>query len=378
MGYISLKDLYAGCVQGITVKPLPRQQIYEQVTEADIVQPANFNPDQSYTQWVSWQSVNVSQSLFSISRASGEGRGEYSVASFLSGLQKKEQIDKLKLVKGGNYRYDVEVLNQGFEVKELQEKGEVRIGTEGIAHADEFKDSLRKQLSDLLKLYVTLTNIAQRELNGALSKQFQMPDFNLGTYLKAFHKQSDAVPASVISSEKVFVDKQSKLIPGQPALLWLLQTVQNLPVNQSMSQAKGVKNDRVQALLDLIGKKEMYGLGDKDVENKNNYYQDLEKAIEELDKELLSKRCSYSGNEEYCTTVDSFVNELQKKDFHGSVANIISNFKDHPEKIFPPELKGLFVVKGEGFMYICREDLPKYVTVTRITIGKPKIKLINI
>ena len=102
------------------VPPLPRQavRIQEQAPVPSVpaaaptdgipvAQPVKFDPTQ-ITDWTAWSSVNVPQDLFEIpTGATGEGRGEYSVASFLSGLKDRKQIDENNLVQGGNASFDV-------------------------------------------------------------------------------------------------------------------------------------------------------------------------------------------------------------------------------------------------------------------------------
>ena len=371
---------------------LPRQQVKRLLSEQDLqpaapinvdnkqpqTQVANFDPTQ-ITDWTTWSSVGVPNNLFEFSMKGvkrGEGRGEYSVASFLSGLKTKKEIDEQKLVQGANETFDVRYGGREYEVKQVNDKGEldVRVGAEGAGTSSTLKEGLITATKSIRKLYTSLTKEAQEEVNSLLRKKFNKEKFNLNVYLSRFTERNlREVPLGLIADPDTFVSKQSDVWGLEPSILTLLNAVLGLDSSQTMSSTPGTKNPRIQALLDLVSKKEMYGMDDEDSE----FNKEMEKELEALDQDLISKRCEYSGSEKYCTTLDTFVKEIKNKNFMEDVKNLINIFRADVLSIFPKEItfSGLFIVDATKFKYIPKTQLTNFIENYRISQGNPKIRL---
>ncbi|NBW58000.1 hypothetical protein EBR43_09530 [bacterium] len=396
MAYTPLKDLYLEQVIFKPVPPLPRQQVRSLLSEQDIevptmsaaptetlpatttaeqpaIQPAGFDPGQ-VTEWTAWADVNVPGELFDIV-ASGTGRGEFSVASFLSGLKTKKEIEKENLVQGGNVSYDVKYNNREYEVKEVKDGDlDVRIGAEGVDTANTLKEGLIAAAKIIKKLYGSLAKDTQEEVNNLLRKKFKSEKFNLSVYTSKFNEgKLYELPSSLIAEPDTFVSRQSKNWALEPSILTAIDAILNLDSSQTMSGTPGAKNSRIQALLDLVSKKEMYGVEDE----KSNFYKEIEKDLETLDQELISKRCEFSDDEKYCTTLDAFVQEIKNRNLLEDVRNLINTFKSDILGIFPKEASfaGLFIVDASKFKYIPKDKLSTFIENYRLSFGKPKIRL---
>lgn len=362
--------------QALETPPLtgaPLQDVQEPVPA---VQPAGFDPNQ-VTEWTTWASVGVPSNLFD-ETISGTGRGEFSVASFLSGLQTKKEIEAENIVQGGNVSYDVKYGGKEYEVKEVKDGDlDVRIGAEGVDTANTLKEGLIAAAKIIRKLYASLTKNTQEEVNSLLRKKFNKEKFNLGVYLSKFTEgKLYELPTNLIADPNTFVSKASKNWAYEPSILTALTSILELEGSQSMSDVPGVKNSRVQALLDLISKKEMYGLDDEG-QDKSEFYKEVEKDLESLDSDLISKRCEFSGDEKYCTTLDTFVQEIKKRNILEDVKNLINNFKTGVLDIFPKEatFAGLFIVDATKFKFIPKDQLSSFIENYRLSLGKPKIRL---
>ena len=391
MAYTSLKDLYSGQVMLKHVPPLPRQavRIQEQAPVPSVpaaaptdgipvAQPVKFDPTQ-ITDWTAWSSVNVPQDLFEIpTGATGEGRGEYSVASFLSGLKDRKQIDENNLVQGGNASFDVAYGGKEYEVKQLNNKGDldVRIGTEGIDTANTLKQGLITATKIIRSLYNSLTRETQNEVNGLLKQKFNIENFNLGVYLSKFSEgKLSELPSRLLGAPGIFCARnKGSDWSTEPSILTAVNSIIELQNNQTTSNVAGAKNPRVQALLDLISKKEMYGV---EGDNKANFYKQVEKELESLDRDLASKRCEFSEDGKYCATLDTFIQEIRNRNLLEDIQNLITTFKNDVLNIFPKQstFAGLFIVSATKFKYIPKNQLTQFIENSRLSQNKPKIRL---
>jgi hypothetical protein len=341
-------------------------------------QPVKFDPTQ-ITNWTTWSSVNVPQNLFELTAGStGEGRGEYSVASFLSGLQDRREIDRDNLVQGGNTTFDVAYGGKEYEVKQLDVKGEldVRIGAEGVDTANTLKQGLITAAKIIRKLYSSLTRETQEEVNSLLKRKFNSEKFNLGVYLSKFSEgKLSELPSALLGAPGVFVRQhRTSNWSMEPSILTVINSIIELQDSQTMSNVAGTKNSRVQALLDLISKKEMYGV---EGDNTANFYQEVEKELESLDRDLASKRCEFSGDEKYCATLDTFIQEIKNRNLQEDIQNLIITFRNDVFNIFPKQstFAGLFIVDATKFKYIPKNQLTQFIENYRISQDKPKIRL---
>lgn len=391
MAYTSLKDLYSGQVMLKHVPPLPRQAVRLQeqtpvpsvptaapTNAIPVAQPVKFNPTQ-ITDWTTWSSVNVPQNLFEPpTGTTGEGRGEYSVASFLSGLKNKKEIDKDNLVQGGNATFDVAYGGKEYEVKQLNDKGDldVRIGAEGIDTANTLKQGLITAAKIIRSLYSSLTRETQDEVNGLLKRKFNIENFNLGVYLSKFSEgKLSELPSRLLGAPGIFCarNKDSNW-STEPSILTAVNSIIELQGNQTMSNMAGAKNPKVQALLDLISKKEMYGV---EGDNKENFYKQVERELETLDRDLASKRCEFSGDGKYCATLDAFIQEIRNRNLLEDIQNLITTFRNDVFSIFPKQstFAGLFIVDATKFKYIPKDQLTQFIENNRLSQNKPKIRL---
>jgi len=408
--YRSLKEIYSEQVMLKRIPILPRQQVKRLFSEQDLLstqdvpaepvptepveaqppteQPQALESDFDPTQikdWTTWASVGVPNSLFyeeersktnDKSKKKKTGRGEYSVASFLSGLKTRKEIDKENIVQGASKTFDIMYGGREYEVKEITDKGvlDVRIGAEGSGTSATLKEGLITATKSIRKLYTSLTKEAQEEVNGLLRKKFNKEKFNINVYLSKFsEKNLREVPLGLIADPHTFVTAQSPLWGLEPSILTLLNAILGLDSSQTMSNTPGAKNSRIQALLDLVSKKDMYGIDDEDSE----FNKEIEKELEVLDQDLISKRCEYSGDEKYCTTLDTFVQEIKNKNFMEDVRNLINIFRGDVLSIFPKEASfgGLFIVDATKFKYIPKTQLTNFIENYRISQGNPKIRL---
>jgi hypothetical protein len=281
-------------------------------------------------------------------------------------------------VQGGNTTFDVAYDGREYEVKQLDAKGEldVRIGTEGVDTANTLKQGFVTAAKIIRSLYSSLTRETQDEVNGLLKQKFNREKFNLGVYLSKFSEgKLSELPAGLLGGPGVFVMRhRTSNWSMEPSMLTVVNSIIELQGNQTMSNMTGTKNHRVQALLDLISKKEMYGL---EGDNKINFYKQVERELESLDRDLASKRCEFSGDEKYCATLDTFIQEIKNRNLLEDIQNLITTFKKDVLSIFPKQstFAGLFVVNAAKFKYIPKNQLTEFIENYRISQDKPKIRL---
>ena len=248
------------CTQDVPAEPVPTEPVEAQPpTEQPQALESNFDPTQ-IKDWTTWASVGVPNSLFyeeersktnDKSKKKKTGRGEYSVASFLSGLKTRKEIDKENIVQGASKTFDIMYGGREYEVKEITDKGvlDVRIGAEGSGTSATLKEGLITATKSIRKLYTSLTKEAQEEVNSLLRKKFNKEKFNINVYLSKFsEKNLREVPLGLIADPDTFVTAQSPLWGLEPSILTLLNAILGLDSSQTMSNTPGAKNSRIQAL----------------------------------------------------------------------------------------------------------------------------------
>jgi len=378
MSYTSLKDLYSEQVIGKEVPPLPRQAVRE---SADPVK--TFAPGNEYVPQTPWSEFNLSSDLFN-ERKEGSGRGEYSVACILWGLNSKEQVDNspAKIIQGGAVSFDVLGPDgRQYEVKELSEP--VRTGTEGKVVLSEIVNATIQMLDTILNAFSTMDAHGKQTVNNKLlnsnvvketilntknKKHFESikDAWSLDEYLKdvkqkAIRELSRGILLSPVINLAYYVPK------GRPHVIFSLRQLINAlneiatdPV--TMTGISGELNTAVKDLVDTIHKHYKVHGDDKEKEF-------FEKEAENIDRDLTQKQCKLFQK---CTDESSFNKIIRAINLNETLNNIVVLTKNVVEKLFPGA--GLFAVDNQGFRYIPKAKLNDYIEFETISSGAVKIR----
>jgi len=380
VAYISLKDLYFEDVAGITVPPLPRQQVNTPPVKV-------FVPGDEYVPQTPWTEYDISPDLFQKTAGGdkeGTGRGEYSIACILYGFKTKEQVDKAsgRIIQGGGASFDVVGPDKRkYEVKELTKA--VRTGTEGTGVFTDILNSTIELLDAILKEFNTLDAQGKQTINNMilnsntvkstiLNRKSQKGHFDaikdrwsLDEYLndikrKAPRELSKGILISPILNLGQYKEERPYVIFSLKQLVDVLNEIASTQV--ATGNEEGTLNPAVKDISDTINKHYKVQGDEKEKEF-------FKKEAEKIDRALIQKRCKEFKK---CTDELSFRKQIIALNLTGMLKLIQDKTQDIVENLFPND--GLFAVNSQGFQYIPHSKLNTYLAFDTISSGSVKIK----
>jgi len=354
-------------------------------------------------------------------RKTGGGRGEYSVAALVSGLEPTPTMPAAELkdilgycVSGQSESFDVAVppdtKKYKFEVKEL-EKGSVRIGAEGRGATNRIVNGVMQILNDLENVYLSLDSNSRLQVDELLRKQL-----NLGSELKepvskrvdtqayraAYSEYQAAVeaaqkwtltgfinaiyqsdeeegrgirelPASLIKRDATINPSDFKNPERKKFFLRNLQQVfdaiENIAEKQKdFSVAVPSKTDELKNII-----KKLYLPEIKDDEQRNKELEFLDHEADVLDRKLTKRKCSVAGGG--CLDAKYFFNSVNKMRLLNRLRGVQDLLKDPKilQKLFPVDITGLFIVNAAGYAYLPKDLIDQYIEIDQISAGGVKI-----
>lgn len=385
-----------------------KPQIAFNVNQSIVQQRQNWTPEQ--------------QQLFKYKTAQGDvagegtGRGEYAVASVLTG---SNSLDSVKdLISGGSKSYDVSWPSKTtptykFEVKELDKFGEgqntdVRIGTEGDPLGRETIATITTLLKEILQEYNDIAPEEQKQIDQEIisySLETKLPPekemgrrgekaasvakrqkyeayksqqaaWSLSGYINAILNKSSELGSALMFSDKElqtanFRDPERKKYCFI-SIKRLFQSIEEIEHILRDEKTVDETNPRVIALRNVLRTNYAAPGETKEVENLKAY---LDHEAEKIDKKLLKIKCKATG--EGCVTGKTFYKDVSHLNLLQSI-NSLQQKLYSPQTIrslFPTDLTGFFAVNEKGFYYTPINKIGELVTFHSISMGKPKIKL---
>lgn len=435
--YKSLKELYSEQVSNKQIPVPSRRSVngneplipVETTSKLELKVSQNFlniesTPDSSLA-WTPYQ-----KSIFSLKKT-GAGRGEYSVASFVTGLEPAQNIDQQivaqqleRCVSGQNQKFDVTVPpldvkniqdRKVFEVKELDKDGKsVRIGAEGRVATNIIARGVEHILVDLDNIYKSLDNNSKLQVDELLRKQLKIsediqepppPKSGIQTpaYLSSLERYRAAAEIAETWNLKGYIDaifetgdEEGRSIRELPAALikpgstinrnnyWqnperfkyfsrTLEQVFNAIEDLAKSQEEFAFSvpSKSEELKTLIRKLYLPDIKDSEAAQKELEFLDSEADI--IDRKLTRRKCSSTGSA--CLDAKGFFNSVNRMRLLSRLRGIQSKLTDPNiiKKLFPPNFTGLFLVNSNGFSYYPRESVDQYIEIDQLSAGGVKI-----
>jgi len=428
--YKSLKDIYTSKVVGWTVPPLQRQknlcleqtqsvqpETGTQATPTEQVPVQQFDINKfTVGQWTKVQKGLFDKVVF---KKTGEGRGEMSVASLLTGKTKPNELKRY--VQGTTEAFDVAGLpnmpDAKFEVKEFkfvpgepgEFKGSVRIGKEGAGTTNRIIAGLKRIFDDIENEYMALDKENRNEIDraiiktifpsmvapepkagprskGALAKSFQkakerydtavslQTKWTLEGYITALFdiavgedRSLSELPYSLfrptweegkLPTMKTEIRKKYLLFP----ITQLLSVLEKLASTTKDDPTINPKLSELQAVV-----KKHYLPPDN-----TEYEQRLEREVEILDRKLTKNKCQLTGNEA-CKTIEEFYRAIKRLKLSTTFEDINKIRSTSAESLFP-NITGLFIVHSNGYVYIPKNEINKKIFISQLTQGGLKIQ----
>lgn len=427
MEYKSLKDVYTSKVVGWSVPPLPRQKnlcleqipaVTPQTPEVSSPQPSTQSFNINTFSTGTW--TPIQKRLFNAQRVEGkgEGRGEKSVASMLSGKTKTQELNRY--IQGSSQPYDVADIpsmpQAKFEVKEFkfkqgepgEFKGSVRIGKEGAGTTNRIIAGIKRIFDDVENEYMALDEENRRKIDTAiiatLFPALQPPQAKTGprsrgvntvAYIKAKEKYDALVktlsdwtlegyinalfdiavgeertiselPYSLFKSAWEKPSTQMRTDIRKKYLLFpitqLLLTLERLASSASDENIANPKLTDLQAVL-----KKHYLPPDN-----NEYAQKLDKEAEILDRKLTKSKCQLAGKES-CKTSEEFFKAIKRLKLSSTFEDINKIRSASADSLFP-NINGLFIVHPGGYVYIPKSEINNKIFISQLTQGGLKIQ----
>jgi hypothetical protein len=437
-----LTELYKSMLQKQPVKKTGKpfkslQESYTQIYEQDapVEQPVAEQPttEQEHITFDVNKPVLTRQAwtpeqakLFNYKTSTGEtagegtGRGEYSVASLLTGKTELNQISDL--ISGGNKSYDVSWPSKDkptykFEVKELDRYGErgkdskpdVRIGTEGDAIGRETISTITTLLKEILNEYEALDPEDQKQIDrqiisyalenvqaptpeigrgnkekaGSVAKRQKYEaymaargNWSLKGYINAIVNKTAELGQSLMFGDNPLPTSNFRDLERQKYCFFSIKKLFEAltDIELILSDDKGVDetNPRVQSLRDVLRRN--YG-AEGDTEEITTLKAYIDSEAQKLDRKLTKIKCKATG--EGCAQGKDFYRDLKHLNLNQHLNNLQQKIfsPDTIRLFFPRDLTGFFAVNPNGYLYTPASKIGELVTFHSISLGRPKVKL---
>lgn len=334
----------------------------------------------------------------------GTGRGEYSIASFVSGIPSKdtllapEEIICLldSCISGQGKSYDVCIPPEmpeyeskhklKFEVKQLKMNGSsVMIGAEGTKATSQIVDGIMDLMIRLENSYKSLSNVDKNTLNSRLRMSLSLEQENstwtLGGFISAIYQKEEEEGRTIRELPSSLIKKEGKINPrlfGKNALraqyfYRTLQEVFNAIEQIAANSDKYVvaATSRTAQLRDMVRNLYLPELQDANQIKKEEEY--LDKYIDKLDRDLTRRKITTVGTGHL--TLKEFLGSMNRLKLLSSLREIQNMFNDPKiiRSLFPEKFDGLFLVQEDSFSYIPHDQIFNYIEIDSISNGGAKI-----
>lgn len=380
-------------------------------------------------QWSAYQ-----RQLFPVKKT-GTGRGEFSVASFVSGLQPSLAIADREIrcllddcVQGQSESFDVSVppdteeyMNTRklkFEVKELEADGSsVRIGAEGQKATTMIIGGVIKLIERLENSYHSLNREERLKVDDLLRKQLGLTregppakpsnetkknlakygkdrhmyelgqGWNLGGYISAIFQsdEQDQEGRTIRELPSTLIKKEGTMIPSRYSksplrARYFLRTLQEVfnaieEIARSASELSISNNSKSQELRNIVRRLYLPEIPDENTRKKEEEF--LDDLVDTIDRKLTRRKITASGAG-YLTAKDFFssVNNLKLLSSLRAVQNMFNN-AEIIRNLFPKDITGLFLVSDAQFSYFPQNTISDYIEIDQISNGGVKIAVKN-
>ena len=383
------------------------------------------------SQWSAFQ-----KEIFNVKKT-GAGRGEFSVASLVSGLQPSSAVAREEIlclldgcIQGTNEKFDVSippdteeysnVTKLKFEVKELDADGSsVRIGAEGQRATTLIVNSVIKLILKLQNTYNALNRQEKLYVDRLLRKQLNLTNetppakpsnetkknlakydkdqhmhelgqnWNLGGFISAIFEseKQDEEGATIRELPSTLIKKEGTMIPSRYSKsrlrsTYFLRTMQEV-FNAIEEIAKaGVAKD-MSSELTATGSSKSQEL--KDIvrrmylpeipdENKRKKEEEyIDDIVDTIDRNL-TKRKILASKAGYLTA-SQFFDSVNSLKLLSTLRSIQNMFNDAQiiRELFPKDITGLFLVSGDQFSYFPQNIISNYIEIDQISSGGVKV-----
>lgn len=376
-------------------------------------------------QWSAYQ-----KHIFALKKT-GAGRGEFSVASLVSGLQPSLAVADQEIrclldgcVQGQSESFDVSVPPDTeeytsvpklkFEVKELDSDGSsVRIGAEGqkattlivngviklIERLENSYHSLNRQerlkVDDLLRKQLGLTaggapakpfkeTKKNLEKYGKDQRMYELGQgWNLGGFISAIFQsdEQDQEGRSIRELPSTLIKKEGTMIPSRYPKsplrsTYFLRTLQEV-FNAIEEIAKGgaelpsTISSKSQELRDMVRRLYLPEIPDENTRKKEEEY--IDDIVDTIDRKLTRRKITASGSGHL--TAKDFFSSVNNLKLLSSLRTIQNMFNDAQivRNLFPKDITGLFLVSNSQFSYFPQNTISNYIEIDQISSGGVKI-----
>lgn len=386
--YSSLKDVYSQQVTGTATQP-PRQQ----VAPTHLVPKIKFDKNAAVEGL--WDEEQ--RRLFMGTGGRGEGRGEYSVANLLTGLNSIEAINSYtfpngsKIIGQTDRSFDINVPIGSFEVKEVNKP--VKTGAHASTVLIKIQDAVKDALLPILKAYTSLSEAHKKQVDddikGMFYKFYGLPEpspkarpatrqkyeaeasafqskyknWTLKKYINNILSHLNELPRGILLEPKIDLKRYEETIrleDGEPAIIFSIPQLEYFLHNLFGSQQPPTTpaiNDIADLLFKYYGEKE----ADKDF---------FTQQAKNIDIKMGGEGAIALGKS---TDIEYFKRTLAHTNMSEKVRAIKQAFgSEGLQIIFPGD--GVFAVNENGYLYVPKSELGNYLQISSVSGGTVKIQ----
>lgn len=363
-------------------KPLPYKNLGELYTETAYQEPSisrliSILLEDSNTQETLWD--NFQKKLYNTSglrefgAKTGAGPGEYSVAALELNKKNPETYTTLALlntelantelativdtlnnyVQGGDVSYDVEINNQQYEVKQINDKTSAKTGANARGLANKIFNIIKQEISDLYERYNALS-VTNKEIIKKITPGLSTLLIHSQNYLKG--KNCELAPGA-LGTATAHV--------GTPEIFKLPEMFETLLTEPDIKEVVSLTAKEIERVYNVEPfDAKVIDIRARDyISNRNKNNIPVSEETKFSDFLLMASQSSFSSQEEFDNNIGNYFIPRTAK------------HKEALQIIFPGT--GVYVVSPEGYIYVPKEDLDSVIKIFQISGGTLKIILQN-
>ena len=361
-------------------KPLPYKNLGELYIETAYHEPSISrlvsvlleDGNTQETQWDNFQKkLYNTAGLREFGALTGAGPGEYSVAALELNKKNPEIYATLALpttklativdslnnyVQGGDVSYDVEINNQQYEVKQINDKTSAKTGANARGLANKIFNIIKQEISDLYERYNALS-VTNKEIIKKITPGLSTLLIHSQNYLK--NKNGELAPGALGTADAQV---------GTPEILKLPEMFETLLTEPDIKEVvsdTAIEIERVYNVEPFDAK--VIDIRARDYISNRNKNKDITVSEEEEEETkfsdflLMASQSSFSSQEEFNKNIgDYFIPRTAKH-------------KEALQIIFPGT--GVYVVSPTGYIYVPYKYLDTVIKIFQISGGTLKVIL---